>query len=87
MPETTVMSLEKEFKYYLANQKNLIKEYSSKYLVIKGEQVIGVYTTQEEAIQETMKEHQLGTFLVHYVQADGKNTSQTFHSRVIFSGT
>ena len=80
-----MMTLEKEFKYYLDNQKQLIKDYQGKYLVVKNEQVIDAYGSQEEAIQETMKTHQLGTFLVQYVQADGKNILQTFHSRVIFA--
>jgi len=78
-------ALEKEFKFYTANQKSLVKQYSGKYIVIKNEQVIGAYGTREEAIQESMKDHKLGTFLVQYVSTGDKNFSQTFHSRVIFN--
>ena len=78
-------ALEKEFTYYTTHQKELVKKYEGKYLVIKNEQVIGVYGTREEAIQEAMKDHKLGTFLVQYVQEGERNISQTFHSRVVFS--
>jgi hypothetical protein len=78
-------ALEKEFTYYTTHQKELVKKYEGKYLVIKNEQVIGAYGTREEAIQETMKDHKLGSFLVQYVQGGEKNISQTFHSRVVFS--
>lgn len=78
-------ALEKEFTYYTTHQKELVKKYEGKYLVIKNEQVIGVHGTREEAIQEAMKDHKLGTFLVQYVQEGERSTSQTFHSRVVFS--
>lgn len=78
-------ALQKEFDFYKAHHAELVKEYDGKYLVIKGQAVIGVYGTREEAIQESMKDHELGTFLVQYVQSGDKNISQTFHSRVMFS--
>jgi hypothetical protein len=78
-------ALQKEFDFYRKHQKDLVKDHEGRYLVIKNQSVIGVYGTREEAIQESMKEHKLGTFLVQYVQSGDKSISQTFHSRVIFS--
>ena len=78
-------SLEKEFKYYLAHRKALIKKYGDRYLVVKNEEVIGVYSSREEAIKETMGTHKLGTFLVQYADTKHDNTSQTFYSRIVFS--
>ena len=77
-------SLEAEFKYYLDNQDTLVRQHKGKFVVIKDKQVIGIYSTEKEALQETMKEHELGTFLVHLAEAGEENTSQTFHSRVFF---
>lgn len=35
--------LEREFTYYLSNQEELVKKYRGKFLVIKNEEVVGVY--------------------------------------------
>ncbi|MBI3885474.1 MAG: hypothetical protein HY302_07070 [Opitutae bacterium] len=77
-------SLKPEFDYYIANQKKLVAEHGDKFVVIKNQQVIGAYTNELEAVRETRKSHELGTFLVQHCQADGNNYSQTFHSRVAF---
>lgn len=79
-------ALEKEFNYYKNNQKTLVKKYEGKYIVIKNENVVGVYGTQEEAIQESIKSYKLGTFLVQYIGDNENNYSRTFHSRVVFHG-
>ncbi len=41
--------LEKEFKYYLDNQEELIKKYIGRFIVIKGDEVIGDYTSESGA--------------------------------------
>ena len=55
---------EKELAYFIANQEHLVSEHNGKFLVIKGEEVIGVYPTALEAYLETQKEHELGTFMI-----------------------
>lgn len=77
--------LEKEFSYYLKNQAELVEKYNKKYLVIKGETVIGVYDSDEEAYFETIKLHPEGTFLVQFCEAGEGAYTQTFHSRVTFA--
>ncbi len=64
--------MEAEFKYYLDNQDTLVRQHKGKFVIVKGQQVIGVHDTEEEAIRETMKEHELGTFLVQFVEAGGR---------------
>ena len=56
--------LEAEFKYFLAHQDELVAKYNGKYVVIKGERVLGAYDDQPSAIAETRKQHELGSFLV-----------------------
>jgi len=77
--------LEKEFKYYLGNQEELVKKYNGKVIVIKKQKVIGVYDSEITAIQETSKNESLGTFLVQKCTLDKENYKQTYHSRVVFS--
>lgn len=76
--------LEKEFKYYIKNQKELVKKYNGKYIVIKDEKVIGSYDSEIEAIEKTSKTEELGTFLVQKCEPGEESYTQTFHSRITF---
>ncbi len=78
-------TLEKEFNYYLQHQKELIKQYNGKFIVIKGEEVIGVFNSEIEAVEETSKAHKLGTFLVQKCEPGSESYTYTFHSRVTFA--
>ena len=77
--------LQKSFEFYLDNQKELVKKFNGKFIVIKGEKVIGAYDDEVAAINETCKKHALGTFLVQYVEPGADSYTQTFHSRVAFA--
>jgi len=74
--------LEKEFKYYLAHQDELVKKYKGKFVVIKDNSVIGVYDSELEAIEKTAQEHELGTFLVQKCEPGSESYTQTYHSRI-----
>ena len=78
-------NLEKEFKYYLDNQKQLVKEYLNKYIVIKNNTIIGAYDSEMDAYNETLKNHKLGTFLIQHCLPGEESHTTTFHSRVIFN--
>lgn len=78
-------ALEKEFNYYLDNQDKLVEKYNGKFVVIKDCTVIGVFDSEMGAIEETSKEHKLGTFLVQKCEPGSAGYSQTYHSRVVFS--
>ncbi len=77
-------SLEKEFDYYIENQDDLVKRYNGKVIVIKGQQVIGAYDSIPDAIKETMKNHELGTFLTQRCEPGTDAYTMKFHSRVAF---
>ena len=77
--------LEKEFKYYLSHQDELVKKYNGKILVIKDQRVIGDYNSEAQAIQDTVKKHPLGTFLIQKCEPGAESYTQTFHSRVAFA--
>lgn len=76
--------LDQEFQFYLDHQNELVKKYNGKYLVIKGESVIGEYNSQEEALTETQKTHELGSFLIQLCKEGTEAYTQIFHSRVAF---
>jgi hypothetical protein len=77
--------LDKEFKYYLDHQEELVKKYNGKYIVIKGEEIIGVYDTEDTAYFETQKTQELGSFLIQFCDEGKDSYTQIFHSRVSFA--
>ncbi len=76
--------LEKEFNYYLQHKEELIEKYNGKFIVIKNNAVIGQYESELEAVEETSKQHELGTFLVQKCEPGSESYTYTFHSRVAF---
>lgn len=76
--------LEREFKYYLDHQEEIVKKYNGKYIVIVGEEVVGAYDEEIKAYIEAKKSYEIGTFLIQYCAPGIENYTQTFHSQVIF---
>jgi hypothetical protein len=76
------MPLRKEFQYYLDHQGELVKQHRGKYVVIRDCTVLGVYDSEMQAINSTIKTHPLGTFLVQKCEPGAESYTQTFHSRV-----
>jgi len=77
--------LKEEFEYYIKNQEALLKDYNGKFIVIKEQKVIGSYSSQLEAYNETKKNHEVGTFLIQFCTPGNSAYTQSFHSRVSFS--
>lgn len=80
-----VEQLKHEFTYYLAHLDEFAKMYKGKFIVIKNCEIIGVYDSEFEAINETAKQHELGTFLVQKYEPDASSELQVYHSRVTFA--
>jgi hypothetical protein len=77
--------LEKEFKYYLDHQDELVKKYNGRVLVIIGNEVVSDYATTEEAYFKSQEQYELGTFLIQKCSPGDKDYTLTFHSRVTFA--
>ena len=78
--------LEAEFRWYLDHQDELVEKHNGKFVVIKNQTVLGVYSTEMEAVQGALKEgHTVGTFLIQRCEPGSEHYTQRFHSRVIFS--
>ena len=77
--------LEKEFKFFLANQQELVEKYEGKFVVIKNSDILGAYDSEIEAIEKTSREHEPGTFLVQRCEIGTESYTYTFHSRVAFA--
>lgn len=79
-----IKALENEFKYYLDHQDELVKQYNGKFLIIKGDKILGAYDTELEAIEQASKIERLGTFLVQKCEPGEASYTQNYHSRVAF---
>ena len=75
--------LEKEFKWYLEHQDELVKVYKGKFLVIKDDKVIGDYTSEWEAFEQASKNQKPGTFLIQKCEPGKGGYTATYHSRVM----
>ena len=77
--------LQKEYAYYLDHRTALLEKYAGKVLAIKGQDVIGVFDSELDALQATSQSHEKGTFLIQVCDPSEKSHTQTYHSRVIFT--
>ncbi len=77
-----MQKLEREFKYYLEHQDELVEKYNGKFVVIKDCDVIGAFDSELEAIEKVSEKHELGTFLVQKCEPGSASYTQTYHSRV-----
>lgn len=73
------------FKYYLEHQVELVAKYEGKYLVIKDNEVVGVFETQDEAYMDSIGKYELGTFLIQKCTEGDEDYTQHYYSRVVFA--
>jgi hypothetical protein len=59
--------LEKERKYFSEHLAELISQYSGKFVVVKGDELIGTFNTIEDALGEGARRFGLQPFLVRQV--------------------
>lgn len=74
--------LQKQLDYFKKNQDELVKKYKGKFLVIKDQQVQGIYDTEIAAYTDAKKKFELGNFLIQQCLPGQESYTQTFHSRV-----
>lgn len=76
--------LKSEFEWFLAHKADLLKKYDGKFVVIKNQTVLAAYDDRATAVSETVRAHELGTFLVQKVEPGDQAYTQSFHSRAAF---
>lgn len=77
-------NLREQFEFYLAHQEEFVEQYDGKVIVIKDGALLDVYDSDLEAVTETSKLHELGTFLVQRVSGGDAEYTQHYQSRVVF---
>ena len=75
-------TLRDEFHYYLEHQADFVKKYDGKVIALKEHKVLGAYESYIDALVETTKEHEEGTFMVQRVSEGEEDYTVTIHSPV-----
>jgi hypothetical protein len=68
------MALERELATFQANLPTLVEKHTGRYVLVHGEQVIGVWDAKAEALEEGYRRFNLEPFLVKRIVADEKPT-------------
>jgi hypothetical protein len=76
--------LDKDFAFFKEHLADFLKDHRGEYVVIKNEQVIGFYKTQDEAFR-AMQDSQLGTFLVQNIKPSDQSIIEYYTQRVVFA--
>ena len=74
--------LQKQLEYFKSHQDELVKKYKGRFIVIKNQEIQGVYDTEMEAYTDSKEKFKLGTFLIQQCLPGQNSYTQTFHSRV-----
>ncbi|MFH1170403.1 MAG: hypothetical protein V1704_02495 [Candidatus Vogelbacteria bacterium] len=77
--------LQKQLGYFKSRQDELVKKYEGKFLVIRDQEIQGIYDTEIDAYTNAKEKFELGTFLIQQCLPGQESYTQTFHSRVAFS--
>jgi hypothetical protein len=60
--------LDKERKYFETHRAEWLKKHPDKFVLVKGEELIGVFSTQQEALVEGARRFGTEAFLVRQVE-------------------
>lgn len=56
-----------EITFYKENKDEILKKHKGRYVVIVGNKIVGTYNKKEDAVLETIKDYEMGSFLVQHV--------------------
>ena len=78
--------MDEDYIFFEKNMERLYEKYGHKFLAIKGQNVIGVYDTFQEALDVTLKTEKLGTFLIQECFKNREENMQFFQGNVSYVG-
>jgi hypothetical protein len=72
-----------DYEYFLQNTDQFYKQYGHKYLAIKDQGILGVYSTFNEALKNTLKGEPLGSFLIQECLENREQAVHYFQNNVV----
>jgi hypothetical protein len=76
--------LQDNFKYYIAHQDELVRQYSGKYLVLTGCAVAAAEESEAAAYELGKERYGLGNFIVQLCTPGVDAYTMTFHTRRVY---
>lgn len=73
------------YEFFVSNFDELYKEYADRYIVIKNCKVIGDYDTFDNAYKDTIKNEQIGTFIIQHCSKSDSNINYFHYNNVVFA--
>lgn len=61
------MTLDREMKYYEANKKDLVKKCEGKFVLIRGDKLVGTFNSEKLAYEAGLKQFGNEAFLIRRV--------------------
>lgn len=71
---------EAELKFFITHQKEFVEKYNGKALVLRGDELVGVYESPLEAYTEAQKQFPLGTFMIQPCAPGPEAYTVTLHA-------
>ena len=79
----TAILQDQDYQWFLDNYDNLFREYGRTYLAIKNAKVLGSYPSYADAVKNTEKNEELGSFIVQY--CNGEESGYTNYISSMFT--
>ena len=76
---------DQDYEYFLQNMEELYKRYGRKFLAIKNQRILGVYDDFDDALDSTLKQEEVGTFLIQECFQNKEECVHYFQSNVTLS--
>ena len=80
MFEVEVCVFEKELAFFISHQDDLVKQHGGHVLVIRGEELVGVYETALAAYLDAQKKFEAGTFMIQPCSPGPEAYTVTIHA-------
>lgn len=61
---------QQDFDFFIAHYDEFFQKYGHKFIVIRLKEIIGIYDTEVDAVNETSKKYPIGTFIVQECNGD-----------------
>ena len=74
---------DQDYEFFLQNIEELYKLYGKKFIVIKNRQILGIYNDFGDALDETLKTEEIGTFIIQECFQNKKECVHNYQNNVI----
>jgi len=74
---------DRDFNFFLESMSNLYQVYGRKFVAVKNQNILGAYNTFNEALENTLKTDELGTFLIQECFDSREKMVQHFQCNVM----